>query len=250
MSVHPSAPLSSASPSRSDEITATLRTEILSGQYRAGERLPSERDLALRFHTGRGPVREALKRLEQLGIASIQHGGARAVAIEDSTLDVLGPLLDLDALPDPRLIDQVLEIFGVLVHVAASAAIHHATDEQMLEIRRHATSLLDDDADELARHTALRDFTRYLVKVADHLVLTLIMNGLVTNCLRRLTERGIEIDLDNAAYRRIATELCCAVDERDHERVGSAMQKLNRFFRDSVAVALAARKDARKSSHA
>jgi hypothetical protein len=72
----------------------------------------------------------------------------------------------------------------------------------------------------------------------------------VTHCLRRLAERRIEIDLDNASYRRIATELCRAVDERDHAALGSAMQKLNRFFRDSVGVALAARRNARKSSNA
>ena len=250
MSTKSVATLGDAAASRSDEITVTLRTEILSGQYRAGERLPSERDLAMRFHTARGPVREALKRLEQLGIASIQQGGARAVPIEEATLDVLGPLLDLDPLPNPQLIDQVFEIFGVLVHVAAGSAIRNATDEQMREIKLRATSLLDEDTDQLGRHTALREFTRYLVKVADHLVLTLIMNGLVTHCLRRLAERRIEIDLDNAAYRRIASELCRAVDDRDSERVGSAMQKLNRFFRDSVGVALAAQRNARKSSNA
>ena len=250
MSTKSAATLSDAAASRSDEITMTLRTEILSGQYRAGERLPSERDLAVRFHTARGPVREALKRLEQLGIASIHQGGARAVAIDEATLDVLGPLLDLDPLPDPRLIDQVFEIFGVLVHVAADAAVRNATDVQMHEIKRRAMSLLDDDMGQLARHAALREFTGYLVQVADHLVLTLIMNGLVTHCLRRLAERKIEIDLDNASYRRIATELCRAVDERDHEALGCAMQKLNRFFRDSVGVALAARRNARKSSNA
>ena len=236
--------------SRSETIALTLREEILRGQYRPGERLPSERDLALRFRTGRGPVREALKRLEQLGIASIQHGGARAVAIEDCTLDVLGPLLDLDTIPDPRLIDQVLEIFGVLVHVAARAAIRDATDEQMGEIRRRAAFLLREDDDQLARHMALRAFTGYLIKVADHLVLTLIMNGLVTSCLQRLSESDIQIDLDSEAYKEIATELCRAVDDRDYESVGDAMQKLNRFFRKSVGAAMEARRSARKTSHA
>lgn len=243
-------PAAAESASRSEVIAVTLRNEILRGQYRPGERLPSERDLALRFRTGRGPVREALKRLEQLGIASIQHGGARAVPIEDCTLDVLGPLLDLETIPDPRLIDQVLEIFGVLLHVAARAAIRNATDEQMVEIRRRATSLLRNDDDQLARHTALREFTQYLVQVSDHLVLRLIMNGLVTNCLQRMSSRGIQIDLDNEAYRHIATELCRAVDDRDYESVGDAMQKLNRFFRNSVGAAMDARLSARKTSHA
>jgi DNA-binding FadR family transcriptional regulator len=236
--------------SRSEAIALTLRTEILRGQYRPGERLPSERDLALRFHTGRGAVREALKRLEQLGIASIQHGGARAVGIEDCTLDVLGPLLDLDELPDPRLLDQVLEVLGVLVNVAARDAIRTASDEQMSEIKRRATMLIRDDADDLARHAALREFTLYLVGVADHLVLRLILNGLATSCFARITARGIRISLDNESYRQIVIELSAALDDSDYEKVGNAMQRLNRFFRDSVRIAMDARRNARNSNDA
>lgn len=236
--------------SRSEAIALTLREEILRGQYRAGERLPSERDLALRFSTGRGPVREALKRLEQLGIASVQHGGARAVAIEECTLDVLGPLLDLDDLPDPRLLDQVLQVFGVLMNVSARAALRKASDEQLAEIKRRARSLLDNDTDELGRHNAQRQFADYLVDVADHLVLRLILNGLRTSCLDRMRELRIRISFDDESYRSIATELCAALDDRDYEKVGNAMQRLNRFFRDSVSTAMEARRKARKPANA
>ncbi|MGD2167288.1 MAG: GntR family transcriptional regulator [Gammaproteobacteria bacterium] len=245
MSTDPDKASAADAKSRSEAIATTLREEILRGQYRPGERLPSERDLALRFNTGRGAVREALKRIEQLGIASIQHGGARAVAVEDCTLDVLGPLLDLDELPDARLVDQVLEVFGVLLHVAARVAIRTATDAQMAEIKRRATLLLKEDVDELGRHAALREFTGYLVSVADHLVLTLILNGLGTSCLSRLRDRDIRFSLDNESYRQIATELCAALDDRDYQKVGNAMQKLNRFFRDSVSLAMEARRNAR-----
>ena len=236
--------------SRSETIALTLRQEILLGQYRPGERLPSERDLALRFQTGRGPVREALKRLEQLGIASVQHGGARAVAIEDCTLDVLEPLLELEPVPDPRLVDQLLEVFGVLVHLAAKAALRAADDAQLQEIKQRARELAREDNNELDRHLALREFTRYLIEVSDHLVLRLTMNGLVTSCLQRLFESVLPVDLDNDAYRKLANELCEAVDDRDYEHLGSAMQKLNRFFRNSVSAALEARYTVRKSSHA
>ncbi|MEE9281079.1 MAG: GntR family transcriptional regulator, partial [Myxococcota bacterium] len=39
----------SANTSLPDVVATQLRNEILRGQYRAGERLPSERDLAERF---------------------------------------------------------------------------------------------------------------------------------------------------------------------------------------------------------
>jgi GntR family transcriptional repressor for pyruvate dehydrogenase complex len=84
--------------SKADEIVAVLRTEILTGQYRAGERLPSERDLAARFCANRGAIREAIKKLEQLGIAAVMPGGIRIVPVEEATLEVLGHLIDLDEL--------------------------------------------------------------------------------------------------------------------------------------------------------
>ncbi|MDZ7826338.1 MAG: winged helix-turn-helix domain-containing protein [Gammaproteobacteria bacterium] len=101
----------------------TLRDEILTGQYRPGERLPSERELAARFETSRGVVREALKKLEQLGIAAIHPGGVRVQALHEASLDVIGPLLDLQEVPDRLLVDQVAELMGLLVSRAASQAV-------------------------------------------------------------------------------------------------------------------------------
>ena len=194
-------------------------------------------------------MREALKRLEQLGIASIQQGGARAVAVEECTLDVLGPLLDLDDVPNPRLFDQMLQVLGVLTRVSARVAIRDATDEQMTEIRRRAALLLEEELDELGHHSALRQFTKYLVEVSDHLVLKLILNGLRTTGLTRAKKYGIRVRFDSGAYKKIAVELCAAVDTRDYEKVGESMEKLNRLFRDSLKAALEARRAERKSAN-
>ena len=81
--------------SRVEKTFEVLRNEILLGQYRPGERLPSERDLSARFEVTRNVVRESIKKLEQLGIASVTPGGVRVLPIEDATLEILGALLDL-----------------------------------------------------------------------------------------------------------------------------------------------------------
>ena len=49
--------------SKHEEIADSLTRDILTGQYRVGERLPSERDLSSRFEANRGAVREAMKKL-------------------------------------------------------------------------------------------------------------------------------------------------------------------------------------------
>mgnify|MGYP003691021059 CR=1 FL=1 len=76
---------STATPARAQDIAEHLRDEILLGQYRQGERLPSERDLAARFQVNRGAIREAIKILAQLGIVKVQPGGVRILGIHDAS---------------------------------------------------------------------------------------------------------------------------------------------------------------------
>lgn len=227
-----------AARSRSDEIAAILRDDILSGQYRAGERLPSERDLAARFDTGRGAVREAFKKLEQLGIATIQPGGARVVPVAECTLNVLLPLLELKAVPDPKLVDEVLHIFGVLMDVAARTAVEKAGPEDLEHALAICQEMLADDIDELRQHEAMRRLALLFIEVADHLVLRLIINGLRTTFMHRMPSMGIRVRVDADLHREIVGELRAALERRDAAAVGDAMRRLNRAFRESAKDAL------------
>ena len=64
---------------RSSQIHARLRADILSGRYAPGDALPSERTLSEELEASRHGVREALKRLQQAGLVSITQGGATKV---------------------------------------------------------------------------------------------------------------------------------------------------------------------------
>ena len=59
-------------PSRT--IAAALRDQITSGHYAPGDKLPSERDLATRFHSARNTAREAISILSSEGLVDVQHG--------------------------------------------------------------------------------------------------------------------------------------------------------------------------------
>jgi GntR family transcriptional repressor for pyruvate dehydrogenase complex len=224
--------------SRSAEITAILRDEILSGQYRPGERLPSERDLSERFSSSRGAVREALKMLDQLGIATIQPGGARVVAVEACTLDVLGPLLDLHEIPEPKLVDEVLHVVGILMDAAAQAAIEKASEEQLEQALSIIDEILGLDSGDVRQHEALRRLWEFYIDVADHLVLRLMINGLRTSFLGRVQKLGIRPRLNSEYHREQVNRLRDAVVKRNPAKVGAAMKGLNRLFRDAAREAL------------
>lgn len=67
---------------RYEHVAERLAAEIRSGALAAGERLPSERDLARRLEVGRASVREAIGALQVQGIIETRPGSGSFVAID------------------------------------------------------------------------------------------------------------------------------------------------------------------------
>lgn len=61
-------------------IAATLTAEVAEGQYRPGDRLPTEAELALRFGVNRHTVRRALAGLAEAGLVHARRGAGVFVA--------------------------------------------------------------------------------------------------------------------------------------------------------------------------
>lgn len=55
-----------------EQVMTKIKELIASGQFKAGDRLPSEHDLAESFGVGRSTIREAMKIFQHLGIVSSQ----------------------------------------------------------------------------------------------------------------------------------------------------------------------------------
>ncbi|MBL4647305.1 MAG: FadR family transcriptional regulator, partial [Rhizobiales bacterium] len=64
---------------------------IHSGNLKAGDRLPSERNLMEIFAVSRPPIREALSALSVLGVVESRHGGGATITDLDAK-KLLAPL--------------------------------------------------------------------------------------------------------------------------------------------------------------
>ena len=69
----------SATRKRSEAISDELIKRIINGSYPIGSKLPTERDMSKAFGATRHVVREALKRLEALGLVMIRQGSGAHV---------------------------------------------------------------------------------------------------------------------------------------------------------------------------
>ena len=232
-----------------DQIAGSLIQDILSGQYRVSERLPSERDLATRFDANRGAVREAMKKLEQIGLAQVQPGGARVRPTDEASLDVIGHLLTQGKLPDATLGDQIMVVLNSLISVAALQTLELASDEEINEIRKLARPLIDEDLDQGAHTLARFELMESIMQASRNLPLRLIARTLFDQVAPNLTELHPFAIVDNEKHRIVAKQLDRDLEHRDAYGLRdtfAAFLDLNRetMMRASDAARLAAGQEA------
>ncbi len=225
-------------PRKHEEIADSLTHDILVGQYRCGERLPSERDLAVRFDANRGAVREAMKKLEQLGLASIQPGGARVAPLQEASLDVIGHMLALGEVPDEDLVDQVLQVLGSLAALAAESAVARASDAELAAIRARVRPLMQTQTDRAAHAEARFAMVAAMMEASGNLVCRLIARSLLLQLAPRMVPLEGHVVVDFDTHRDLARQLDGALAERDSAAVRAAIQAMARLNRDSARRAI------------
>lgn len=217
-----------------EHIANTLTDEILSGRYRAGDRLPSERELATRFHANRGAVREAMSRLSQLGIAAIHPGGARVTPIDEANLDIIGYMLSTSELPDARLLDQIFRVIDSLLSMAADTVVGEASDDRIRNIRTLVQRLLDDSLDGDA-HTAARvEMMQAFMLTSENLVCQLIARSLFEQFAPTLSALERYVQLDIAAFAILMRQLDQALGKRDRAAVRAVFDNLAGLHRETM----------------
>lgn len=138
----------------SDAVFEQLRSQIVTGKIEAGATLPAERVLCDMLQVNRGALREALKRLEQARLVSIQHGGPTRVLNyrETAGMDLLASLLvTSDGRIDTEVVRSLMEMRSALApdiaRLAAErggtglAQVLDGTVERMRASRRDVASL-------------------------------------------------------------------------------------------------------------
>jgi GntR family transcriptional regulator, transcriptional repressor for pyruvate dehydrogenase complex len=80
----------------SGEVTEQLKQSILLGHFKAGDKLPSERELAEQFQVSRVAIREALRTLENSGFITTRQGITGGTFVTELTfLQLSNAFLDL-----------------------------------------------------------------------------------------------------------------------------------------------------------
>ena len=145
MAVHPL--FAGRSATLASRIVAEVRTALFERQYRPGDFLGTEKDLAARHGVSRIVARDALRTLEGLGIVEISRGAGGGARITQGNpqlfaeaLAVQLELADIDR-------EEIMTAQGAIEGLAAELAARHATSAQIISLKElvdDAETLLED----------------------------------------------------------------------------------------------------------
>src|SRR5215213_7420415 len=143
----------------SSDVIAQIRAAILSGRFRPGDRLPTERELAQQFGVSRVTVRDALRALEASGLIRVRVGGQGGPYVAEPDVALLSESLGTHLRLLGTTFRELAEARLALETTAARLAAERATPDDLKALEAAINGPIrpsfDAAATSLDFHTAL-----------------------------------------------------------------------------------------------
>ncbi len=213
-------------PSVATEVADRLMTAIAIGDYLPGERLPGERELATLLDVSRATIREAVGRLQAVGIVEIRRGRTGGAYVRTSWTEATAAAVRRTLVPRWPELEQLFDLRGLVEGMAARAAAQRRGDRDLeamraaLDAYAGASSLREEQAADAAFHAAV------VTAAGNPQINALSRDLLMRVSLGFPTEPYGEDDPET--YRQALNEhraLYEAISARDAERAGSIAER-------------------------
>ena len=208
-----------------DSIVAEIRDKIISGELKDGDMLASQDELARSMGVSRASLREALNRLNLMGLIETRQGSGTFVKTTEPLdfMNSLSSLLILDHVSATELLDARFHIESAIAGLAAKNATDREIAEMKAALERMARDIRACDAESFA----VQDL-RFHMLVAESSRNRVLMKvlGIISDILRQFilsTVTTFPIAAPSAAeYHRRVFE---AIRERDVEAARMHMEE-------------------------
>ena len=208
--------------SLSDRLARQIRAMIHRGDYARGDRLPTIMEMAKRWNVGHPTIREALKKLETMGVIDIRHGSGVYVSRSDDVL-LMASQYYAGKVTKKLLADLIRTRIPLEVQSAAYA-VRNATPEDILELRRLLTSAGQNLTNDLVLNETNMAFHRRIALASKNVVLPQLLDVLAE--LFRNEQRLI-LDIFGSRERdhREHVSILKAIEARDETLAVRRMKK-------------------------
>jgi GntR family transcriptional repressor for pyruvate dehydrogenase complex len=162
--------------SLSDRLARRIRALIQGGEYKEGDRLPPIMEMARRFGVGHPTVREALKRLEAMGVVEIRHGSGVYVTRDRDVLVLASP--DHSGTLTKKLLLDLIEARTPIELQTTALAARNLTDDHCQEMRRLLTTAEENLANDEVLTSANMAFHQQIALASGNTVLAQLLEVL------------------------------------------------------------------------
>ena len=230
-----------------EQIVQQIEESILKGTLKAGDQLPAERELAIRFGVSRTAVREAVKALREKGLVEAYSG--RGTFITDGTSQAVRQSFDLMVkIGQPEGSTDLAEVRSILEPEIAALAAERAEESDRATLRE-AVAVMDrslKDAD--AYIEADLDFHLALAEAAANpLILSLIDS--IVGLLREQRLRIFQVEGGPQRGQVHHKRILEAMEKRDAKMARDAMKAHLEQVREDSHDAASKRAPAKQWAH-
>ncbi len=195
-----------------EEIVEQLRSLILTGQYKVGSKLPPERELAKKLGVNRASLREALKKLEHMGLVRIRQGDGTRVQnfMETAGIELVRHLVPLGGTITPAITRDVLEFRRIIGREVARLAAERVDAADLAQLEEIAARAAAADLNPGQRFQLDFDFYMALTAATKNRVMVLLINSVrdsVREHMHLLAHLTISTDALSAHHTAIIAAL-------------------------------------------
>jgi GntR family transcriptional repressor for pyruvate dehydrogenase complex len=207
-----------------DSVSKQIQQLIAKRKLKAGDKLPSQRDLAEQLGVGRPAIREALKRLEAMGIVKVQHGKSSTIEKVDLST-IMGNVSNLLELA-PIDVLQLLEAKEIIEFKCSELASQRATEKDLIEMKGYLEEMEKNKKNPKVHAEADYLFHFTIVKAADNPFIIEIMKVLGKMIEKAIEETAIEDDLiGRERAMRYHRSLYRAIRQKDGKKAAEVLHK-------------------------
>ena len=213
-----------------EQVAQQLLGLIQSGNLKAGQQLPPERELAVTLDVSRPSLREALRALSLLGVVKIRQGGGVFVSALDPE-SLLGPLHFFISLDDYNL-DALFEARIIIEGAITKLATPRIGDDQIALLEE----MVADEDDLLSDPQKFIDadikFHQIIFSAADNSLLVRVATSLhvLGRASREITGHVPGVLKESLKDHK---KILMALKSRDADKAGAAMEDHLRNVREA-----------------
>jgi GntR family transcriptional repressor for pyruvate dehydrogenase complex len=178
----------------SDEIVKQIKESLFAGKLQAGDRLPTERELAEQFETSRASVREAMRTLEQEGMIHVRKGVSGGIFIADldhrPVTNSLQTLLHLRKIS----INNIAEVRLIFEPEAARLAAERASEEDLREMEEVIQQMSVAVKERELPNSFDLKFHQIIARAAGNPILVMLAESMLGVASKAITELHPSVD--------------------------------------------------------